>query len=105
MSDIGGWRGTDPPTSEDAARSLSTVTIKATVLLWLAHQSPLNGWELAVRMKLPTITVVPRLAPLRRAGLIVQQGTRPGPSGRSQIAYVLTEVGAKLVAGPNRRAP
>ena len=99
MSDIGGWRGTDPPTSEEAAKSISTVTVKATVLLWLGQRSPLNGWELSVLMKLPTITVVPRLAPLRRAGLIVQAGTRPGPSGRQQIAYVLTEAGAKLLAG------
>ena len=43
-------------------------------------------------MQWPTITVVPRLAPLRRKGMIAHVGNRPGPPPnlKSQMAYLVT---------------
>jgi predicted transcriptional regulator len=103
----GSSRRFDPTTSKKAARSVDTSGIKYTILLWLRRKpNPLNGWELSKLMEMPTITVVPRLAPLRRGGFIIQDGTRPGPSGRSQIAYVITSKGAdrlKVVPPPKPR--
>lgn len=96
----GAWRDTDPATSEDAARSIDTTTIKLAILQALKEQAPRNGWELSLALEMATISVVPRLAPMREDGWIVQLGTRPGPTGRAQIAYALTDLGIKVLGGP-----
>lgn len=106
MSESGAYRNNDPNTSAEAAWSVDVTSLKFMVLRTLrGANTPLNGWELAVLMKLPTITVVPRLAPLRRDGYIVDVGVRPGPSGRRQTAYVLTEQGRSLLRRSRDRKP
>lgn len=102
MSDNGGSRRDDPKTSKDAAKSIMTARVRLGVLRTLyKSRTPLNGWELSVLMHSPTITVVPRLCGLRRAHLIIQQGTRAGPSGRQQIAYVLTAAARAALEKPD----
>ena len=98
--DTGEFRWTDPETSKAAARSIHVSRLQIIVLRHLAarHDQPQNGWEMARDLKMQTITVVPRLAPLRRDGLIMSVGTRPGPSNRSQHAYVITPRGRALLA-------
>jgi hypothetical protein len=101
MGEIGSWRDSDPSTSEEAARSIDATSIKYLILKELHETgSPLNGWELSVLLEMPTITVVPRLCPMRQGGWIMQQGERPGPTNRAQIAYVITEVGRKILGSP-----
>ena len=102
--EIGAWRYTDPPTSEDAARSIDASTIKYAIMVVLRDRNtPLNGWEISRILGMQTISVVPRFKSMRDDGWIVQLGTRPGPGlhPRQQIAYVLTAFGHKLV-GPGR---
>jgi predicted ArsR family transcriptional regulator len=100
MTDDGAFRNNDPSTSRAAARSINAALIRRRIMALLAAQtSPLNGFEISAALGLPTITVVPRLAPLRREGLIATAGTRPGPSGREQIAYVATTLGRAPGAG------
>ena len=92
--EIGSWRSTDPSTSEEAARVVDATGIKHAILDELRRATtPLNGWELSVLLKMPTISVVPRLCPMRTAGWIVQAGERPGPTGRAQIAYMIAPPG------------
>jgi predicted transcriptional regulator len=96
---FGNWRDSDPHTSEDAAKSFNASAIKVKILGTLkTAQTPLNGWELAQRLGLPTITVVPRLAPMRRDEWIEQAGLRPGPSNRQQIAYIITVKGREIIS-------
>ena len=97
--DIGAWRKDDPETSEEAARSIDTSTIKIGILQALHEQAPLNGWEMSLKLELPTISVVPRLKPMRTDGWITLLGTRPGPSGRAQNAYVISDLGEKVLGG------
>src|SRR5215475_958976 len=98
----GEWRRErDPATSEAAAKSIKVSRLQLLVLRTLATaRTPLNGWEIAVKNELPTISIVPRLAPLRRMGLIDAQGKRGGPSGRDQIAYVISPAGSTLLTLP-----
>src|SRR5262245_4241701 len=98
---IGSWRSTDPVTSEEAARSIDASSIKFLILKELHEAgSPLNGWELSLLLEMPTITVVPRLCPMREDGWIVQMGERPGPTNRAQIAYVITMLGRAVLGAP-----
>src|SRR5262245_18161402 len=97
MSNHGAWRYTDPITSELAALSINTATLRWAILrVLIASPCPVNGWELSYILDMPTITVVPRLCGLRDNGYIVQQGTRPGPTVRAQIAYVITGLGRQV---------
>jgi hypothetical protein len=111
MSDYAPARDTDPQTSHMAAKTIKTRGIMWMILQYLSHlDEPRNGWEMSVALDLPTITVVPRLAPLRRQHAIRYEGPyRPGPSNRSQGAYVVTQKGlgilnheVKLVIRPPR---
>jgi hypothetical protein len=89
--DGGAFRWHDPRTSRDAAKSINVTRLKLQIMLYLRRvDQPRNGWEISVGLGLPTITVVPRLCGLRRDELITVAGTRPGPSMRSQIAYILS---------------
>jgi DNA-binding MarR family transcriptional regulator len=101
--DEGGYRWSDPETSKEAARSFRVGPIMFAILETLARMpQPRNGWELSQMLQMPTITVVPRLAPLRRHGLIELVGTRPGPSNRSQGAYIITAKGRGLLSEMRR---
>ena len=94
--DIGAWRKDDPETSEEAARSIDTSTIKIGILQALREQAPLNGWEMSLKLELPTISVC---RSDRTDGWITLLGTRPGPSGRAQNAYVISDLGEKVLGG------
>jgi hypothetical protein len=100
--DQGAFRWDDPDTSKKAARSIKVGRIMRLILRYIEPQrEPRNGWEMSKALDLPTITVVPRLAPMRRNGLIKVMGTRPGPSNRGQVAYVITEMGKRVLNGRN----
>ena len=102
MSDDGQFRSSDPPSSRAGARSIKASKIAKRILDELSRcNHPLNGWELSQRLVKPTITVVPRLAPLRRADLIIHVGLRPGPPPKliGQMAYVIADRGREVLAG------
>ena len=102
MSDDGQFRSSDPPSSRAGARSIKASKIAREILEELSRcNHPLNGWELSQRLVKPTITVVPRLAPLRRAELIIHVGLRPGPPPKliGQMAYVISDKGREVLAG------
>lgn len=104
----GAWRWTDPQTAKESGLSINASAREYDVLRMLADQpGPLNGWEMSLVMRWPTITVVPRLAPLRRKGMIVQRATRPGPppNHKAQIAYVVTPYGLAFLANAQRVTP
>jgi DNA-binding MarR family transcriptional regulator len=97
--DEGGYRDDDPETSKRAAKSFRPSAIMVEILQYLARMlTPKNGWEMSEALHYQTITVVPRLAPMRRRGLIEVVGTRPGPSDRSQMAYVITPKGRGILS-------
>lgn len=97
--DEGEFRWTDPETSKEAARTIKVSRIMRLILEYLAPlRDPRNGWEMSQALDMQTITVVPRLAPMRRLGFIAEFGTRPGPSNRSQIAYLITGKGRQVLA-------
>jgi len=100
----GAFRFTDPSTSKRAARTVKVGPIMMKILRHLrAVGIPQNGAEISDALGMPTITVVPRLCPLRDDHrLIRQEGERINlKSGKAQIAYVLTERGIELI----ERAP
>lgn len=93
MSTRGGFRWTDPGTAIDSAMTVNVAAREYDVLRMLAHQkSPLNGWEMSQVMGWSTISVVPRLCPLREKGMILHVGVRPGPPPKFklQMAYVIS---------------
>jgi hypothetical protein len=48
----------------------------------------MNAWEIESTTNIPNQTCTPRLAPLRRKGLIVDSGERrPGSTGKKQIVW------------------
>lgn len=96
---IGAWRKDDPDTSEEAARSVDATTIMLAILKELAPGPSLHGEELSVLLRMPTISVVPRLAPMRRDGWIFKDGKRVASSGRQQTCYVISPLGLKVLTG------
>jgi hypothetical protein len=102
MSDEGGYRRDDPPTAKKSARTVKVHAIKRKILDILSRiNHPLNGWELSQHLNMPTISVVPRLAPMRRDGWIIEVGTRPGPPPKlkDQMAYVISDLGRAVLLG------
>jgi hypothetical protein len=101
--DIGGVRGSDPPSAREGARSVKVIkSIKDILRDMELCSHALNGWELSVRLNRPTITVVNRLAPARRLGLItLVEQARPGPPPRyiGQMSYVISDLGRDVLAG------
>lgn len=103
MSDDGGYRKNDPWTSKRGARSIKARSIIRSILRALdKSRTPLNGWELSTALNMPTITVVPRLAPMRRDGWITLAGDRPGPPPKfvAQLAYVISDLGRDILSRP-----
>ena len=70
-------RRADPDTSRAAAARIDGTTLCDRVLAELSRGDATTH-ELAARMGLSLVTVSPRLAPLRRAGLVVEAGKRDG---------------------------
>lgn len=87
-------RHSDPDTSHDAADSISGngATRLENIVLHAVREagaSGANAWELQQATGLPNETLTPRLAPLRRKGLIRDSGTkRNGRGTRKQIVWV-----------------
>ena len=102
----GAWRWTDPATSEESAMTVNAGASEYAVLrvLAIADQRPMNGWEISEVLGWTTISVVPRLAPLRRKGMIEQRGLKPGPppKRKSQIAYVITARGMAFLSAARK---
>ena len=101
--DEGAFRWTDPETSRRAAKTIKVSRIMRLILQKLEPlREPRNGWELSRALEMQTITVVPRLAPMRRLRFIEHVGERPGPSNRGQRAYIITDRGRQVLADLNR---
>lgn len=81
---IGGARRTDPETSHEAARSVDVVTLEKLVLKALKVR-PMTTKELGVFLNLSHITVSPRIAPLRRRGLVRSTGEKRGERAKSLV--------------------
>jgi|SRR5215831_3472032 len=109
MSDDGGYRGSDPPSSRDGATSISAAHMERVVLELLdTLRHPVNGWEMHTRLGLLNHTVVPRLAPLRRKGLIILVNERrPGPPPKriGQNSYVISGTGRAFLRGETPQPP
>jgi DNA-binding MarR family transcriptional regulator len=98
-SSVGGYRADDPDTSVEAAHSLGIEELKYAILTVMRDAgTPLNCSEIGDLMGVERDTVSPRFISLRNMGLVEPAGLRPGPTGRSQIAYVLTARGRAAVA-------
>jgi hypothetical protein len=95
----GGFRWTDPATAVASAMTVNVAAREYDVLRMLSLPRlighPINGWEMSQLLGWTTISTVPRLAPLRRKGMIEKVGVRPGPppTHKAQDAYVITPRG------------
>jgi hypothetical protein len=99
----GSFRWNDPETSKRAARAIRVGPIMRRILKYLAPlQDARNGWEMSRALDMQTITVVPRLAPMRRNGLIRIVCKRPGPPPKfmPQDSYVITDAGRQMLEPP-----
>jgi DNA-binding MarR family transcriptional regulator len=105
----GGYRWTDPATAVASAMSVNVAAREYDVLCLLAHHrlthQPINGWEMSRLLGWTTISTVPRIAPLRRKGMIEKIGVRPGPppAHKTQDAYVITPRGRAFLADVKAR--
>ena len=86
-------RRTDPETSHEAAESLTSFTLsdmELRVMAALQQEGDMIAEDLCYVTGLPWQTLTPRLATLRRKGVIEDSGTkRKASSGRSQIIWRL----------------
>jgi hypothetical protein len=87
-------RGENPETSHDAADSVrgeAAGLLESKVynhVFWKGDDGA-TAWEICQITGIPNESLTPRLAPLRRKGLIKDSGKRrPGGSGRNQIVWV-----------------
>lgn len=83
-------RNTDPDTAVAAAESIDCTYLENVVHACLVKRGALGGTteELAVELKLPRVTVSPRMAPLKRKGRVRETPMRrKGSSGRTQIVW------------------
>ena len=84
-------RGSDPVTSHEAAEKIKDglPSLEAQVLRSIkASAEGKNICEVETDTGIPIQTCSPRLAPLRRKGLIADSGERrPGGTGRNQIVW------------------
>jgi hypothetical protein len=78
-------RHTDPETSREAAEHVDTERLEVRVLFALAL-SPMTTHQIAAYLRLPVVSVSPRIAPLRRQGKVRDSGIRS--QGRSVWALV-----------------
>lgn len=110
----GASRRREPQTSREAARSMSGHVLRdqqAFVLRVLASLAdPANEWK-ATAAEVARFALVKhyrplqqnvaakRLGELREKGLVREQGTRPGWTGRPCICFALTAAGREWLAG------
>tara|TARA_Y100001963_G_C6477854_1_gene307568 strand:+ start:117 stop:515 length:399 start_codon:yes stop_codon:yes gene_type:complete len=85
-------RNNDPVTSHEAAEKIQEglPSLEAQVLksIRASGSKGQNSYEVEIATGIPNQTCTPRLAPLRRKGLIVDSGERrPGGTGRNQIVW------------------
>lgn len=80
LFDIARARRSDPPTSKAAANSINMRGMKAQILNVLKECGPLTEHEIALRIRRERVSVSPRFAELRDAGLIRTAGTRVNPA-------------------------
>jgi len=85
-------RSSDPKTSHQAAEDVKSKLpgLEARVLLSIrsAGDDGRNIFEVVTETGIPVQTCSPRLAPLRRKGLIADSGVRrPGGTGKAQIVW------------------
>jgi hypothetical protein len=84
-------RADDPDTSKDAGASISTAELEAIVLDLLVEIGPSTTHELAAEAGIHLVSISPRMAPLRRKGLVEDSGERRvGASNRKSIVWRLT---------------
>lgn len=83
-------RSTDPETAHDAAnqtRGSNAARLSGLVLTALAARGPSTSEELASYLGESLVSVSPRLRPLARKGLVVEDGKRKTASGSSAIVW------------------
>jgi uncharacterized membrane protein len=81
-------RKSDPDTSREAAISLDLPHLERIVLKALMSGGPMTSNELADFLRMPLVTVSPRLRPLADKGLIEDtELRRAGSSGRKSIVW------------------
>ena len=71
-------RASDPETSKDSARKVSRSTLEAVVLGVIRARGPITSHEIADYLEVPLVAVSPRIAPLRRKGLVKGGAIRDG---------------------------
>ena len=104
----GAWRWTDPDTSEASAMTVDASAREYDVLRLLSNpklrDQPINAWEMSVLLGWTIVSLSPRIAPLRRNGMIEERGRRPGPPPKckSQIAYVITPRGLAFLSSAQK---
>ena len=79
-------RNTDPETSHEAAKTVSTTQLETIVLnVFMKAPNGLTADELSDRLPTyPLNSITPRIAPLIRKGFLFASGKRKGKSGKSQ---------------------
>lgn len=89
------YRCHDPSTSREAALSVNALHLEGLVYEWLSSQGLRGGTseEIGRALGLPRDTISPRIAPLRRKGLVYDSSSRrQGHSGRKQIVWVAQDL-------------
>lgn len=80
-------RNTDPDTSHEAAK-LNTTTLESRVFEVINANGPMTTEEIARATGIDLQSITPRIAPLRRKGMIYDTGMRKkGEAGRPRIVW------------------
>jgi len=72
----GAFRADDPDTSRAAAAGVNTAVLEQTVLDLLGRVGPSTTHELADMSEIQLVSISPRIAPLRRKGLVEASGEK-----------------------------
>ena len=72
----GAFREEDPDTSKDAAGTVNAGDLEQIVLTLLERWGPSTTHELADMSDIQLVSISPRIAPLRRKGLVEASGVR-----------------------------
>lgn len=86
--ELGKARIKDPETAKAAARSVDATRLESLCLDFLRHSQGLTAHELAQILRLPLVSVSPRMRPLVNKGLVTDSGGRRATaSGRKAIVW------------------
>lgn len=84
-------RNTDPDTSQEAARVVGKTTAshyERLVYQALLDHGPMTTHGLVDVLKIDRVTISPRMKPLNRKGLVIDNGQREiGPAGKKCIVW------------------